>query len=56
MRADIVPGSVFPDYELTDHTATRRKLSDLQGQHPMVLDKLLEPRTEGQGRLLHFQL
>lgn len=37
MRADIVPGSVFPDYELTDHTATRRKLSDLQGQRPMVL-------------------
>jgi hypothetical protein len=29
---------VFPDYELSDHTATRRKLSDLQGQHPMVLD------------------
>jgi peroxiredoxin len=37
MRADILPGSVFPDYELTDHTATRRKLSDLQGQNPMVL-------------------
>src|SRR5580658_5825351 len=37
MRADIVPGAIFPDYELTDHTATRRKLSDLQGQHPMVL-------------------
>jgi peroxiredoxin len=37
MRADIRPGSVFPDYELSDHTATRRKLSDLQGQHPMVL-------------------
>jgi len=37
MRADIVPGAVFPDYELTDHTGTRRKLSELQGQHPMVL-------------------
>ena len=37
MRADILPGSVFPDYELSDHTATRRKLSILQGQHPMVL-------------------
>jgi peroxiredoxin len=37
MRADILPGSVFPDYELSDHTATRRKLSVLQGQHPMVL-------------------
>jgi len=37
MRADIIPGARFPDYELTDHTGTRRKLSDLQGQHPMVL-------------------
>jgi hypothetical protein len=37
MRADIVPGAVFPDYELSDHTANRRKLSELQGPHPMVL-------------------
>jgi peroxiredoxin len=37
MRSDIVPGSLFPHYELTDHTAKRRKLSELQGPHPMVL-------------------
>ena len=37
MRPDIVPGAIFPDYELSDHTAKRRKLSELQGQHPMVL-------------------
>ena len=37
MRADIVPGAVFPDYELTDHTKTRRKLSELQGNDPMIL-------------------
>ena len=37
MRWDIVPGAVFPDYELPDHTTKRRKLSELQGQHPMVL-------------------
>src|ERR1700726_3067024 len=37
MRPDIVPGAVFPDYELSDHTTKRRKLSELQGQHPMVL-------------------
>ena len=37
MRADIVPGVVFPDYELSDHAANRRKLSELQGPHPMVL-------------------
>jgi len=37
MRYDIVSGSVFPDYELFDHTAKRRKLSELQGQDPMIL-------------------
>src|SRR5579872_4482969 len=37
MRADIVPGAVFPDYELTDHAAKRRKLSELQGPDPMIL-------------------
>ncbi|MBZ9846136.1 redoxin domain-containing protein [Mesorhizobium sp. CA5] len=37
MRSDIVPGSNFPDYELPDHTAVRRKLSDLQGEDPMVV-------------------
>ena len=37
MRSDIVPGGSFPDYELTDHTKTRRKLSDLQGRDPMVV-------------------
>ena len=37
MRADIVPGALFPDYELTDHTTKRRKLSELQGSDPMVL-------------------
>ena len=33
----VVPGSNFPDYELTDHADKRRKLSDLQGPDPMVL-------------------
>ena len=37
MRADIVPGSLFPDYELPDHTTARRKLSELQGPDPMIL-------------------
>lgn len=37
MRADIVPGATFPDYELTDHTRTRRTLSELQGIDPMIL-------------------
>src|SRR5205809_7667907 len=37
MRSDIVPGARFPDYELTDHTKTRRQLSELQGNNPMIL-------------------
>ena len=67
MRPDIVPGAVFPDYELSDHTAKRRTLSELQGQHPMVLvlsrggfcpkdrrqhEGLLQLHREIRGRLL----
>ena len=37
MRADIVPGAIFPDYELSDHRGKRRKLSQLQGEDPMVV-------------------
>jgi peroxiredoxin len=37
MRADIVPGAVFPDYELSDHTGKHRKLSELQGPDPMIV-------------------
>ena len=37
MRADIVPGATFPDYQLSDHTGKRRKLSELQGQDPMIV-------------------
>jgi peroxiredoxin len=37
MRADIVPGAPFPDYELSDHTGKRRRLSELQGPDPMVV-------------------
>jgi len=33
----MVPGAVFPDYELSDHTAKRRKLSELQGRDPLVV-------------------
>ncbi len=37
MRADIVAGAHFPDYELTDHTKQRHRLSELQGNDPMIL-------------------
>jgi peroxiredoxin len=30
-------GAIFPNYELSDHTGKRRKLSELQEQQPMVL-------------------
>jgi peroxiredoxin len=37
MKPEIRAGSTFPDYELPDHTDTRRKLSLLQGDDPMIL-------------------
>ncbi len=40
MRPDIVPGAVFPDYELRDHHNRPRRLSALQGADPLVLTLL----------------
>ena len=37
MRADIVPGGVFPDYELPDENSAPRRLSEIQGDDPPVL-------------------
>jgi peroxiredoxin len=37
MRPDIIPGGIFPDYALPDHTETVRTLSQLQGDDPMIL-------------------
>src|SRR3954465_3435497 len=37
MRPDIVPGGVFPDYALPDHTSTVRTLSEIQGDDPMIV-------------------
>src|SRR5260370_23242938 len=37
MRSDIAPGSPVPDDQLPDHTQTIRKLSDLQGDDPLIL-------------------
>ncbi len=37
MRADIVPGAVFPDYELPNHMGERQRLSDYQGADPMIV-------------------
>ena len=37
MRRDIAPGNPFPDYELPDHENVPRKLSELQGDDPLIL-------------------
>jgi peroxiredoxin len=37
MRPDLVPGATFPDFELLDHTGAMRRLSELQGDNPLVL-------------------
>lgn len=37
MREDIIPGATFPDFKLTEHTGKRRKLSDVQGNDPMIV-------------------
>ena len=37
MRSDMTQGAKFPDYELSDHTGKHHKLSELQGEDPMVL-------------------
>ena len=39
MRPDIVPGGVFPDYALPDHTGTDRALSEIQGDDPLILTR-----------------
>ncbi len=37
MRSDIAPGGTFPDYELPDHENVPRKLSEIQGEDPLIL-------------------
>jgi peroxiredoxin len=37
MRPDIAPGDNLPDFELPDHEKTQRKLSELQGDDPLIL-------------------
>jgi hypothetical protein len=37
MRSSIAAGASFPGYELSDHRAKRRTLSELQGDDPMIL-------------------
>lgn len=39
MCSDIVPGAVFPDYELPDHTGTLCRFGELQGDDPLILTR-----------------
>jgi peroxiredoxin len=37
MRSDIAPGGTFPDYELPDQDRITRRLSEIQGDDPLIL-------------------
>jgi peroxiredoxin len=37
MSKALVPGAVLPDFELPDDTGTKHRLSELQGDNPMIL-------------------
>jgi peroxiredoxin len=37
MRSDIAPGGTFPDYQLPDHEKVTRRLSEIQGDDPLIL-------------------
>src|SRR4026208_682300 len=37
MRSDIRPGATFPDYELPDQDRVTRRLSEIQGDDPLIL-------------------
>src|SRR4051794_37769114 len=37
MRPDMIPGAIFPDYELPDQEGLIRRLSDIQRDDPLIL-------------------
>ncbi|GAB4514865.1 MAG: hypothetical protein OHK0046_17550 [Anaerolineae bacterium] len=37
MDSKFVPGAVFPDFELPDHTHTMRKISEIQDGKPLIV-------------------
>jgi hypothetical protein len=43
MRADIGPGTAFPDYELPDHAGRPRRLAEIQGNDPMIIVLAVRP-------------
>jgi peroxiredoxin len=38
MIPELVPGNRFPDVELPDHSGQRRRLSELGGGNPLLLN------------------
>ena len=51
MRSDIVPGAILPDYELSDHTMKRRKLSERVLTRDEMLDDITLYWLTGVSRL-----
>lgn len=45
MRPDITSGGTFPDHELPDHESVPRRLSEIQGDDPMILTLARPGRT-----------
>lgn len=37
MSQHLQPGATLPDFELADHNGTKRRLSEIQGDDPMIL-------------------
>lgn len=56
MRSDIVPGAVFPDYELPDENGVLHKLSDLQGDGNLMVLHLSRGEHCPRERQMHHEL
>jgi peroxiredoxin len=56
MRADIIPGATFPDYELPDEAGVRHRLSDLQGDDGLMVLHLSRGEHCPRERQMHREL
>jgi peroxiredoxin len=56
MRADIVPGATFPDYELPDENGVLHRLSDLQGDGNLMVLHLSRGEHCPRERQMHREL
>jgi peroxiredoxin len=56
MRSDIVPGAIFPDYELPDENGVRHRLSELQGDDNLMVLHLSRGEHCPRERQMHREL